>query len=113
MADMDDILGGQQDELARLRYEMVKACEGREDFKHCRTVFDVYRRMYELHGEEAVKANMEQTLRQQNPSFGDAAIWATRILEQVVKGDKTKFERIYEQALLAAIRDQQQTDSGD
>ena len=107
MADMDDLLGGQQDELAKLRYEMVKACEGNEDFKHCRTVLDVYRRMYELHGEEAMKPNLEQTLRQFNPSFGDAAIWATRILEQVRKGNEAQFERVYDQAVSAAILDRQ------
>jgi len=52
MMGWDDVLGRQQDNLATLRYELAKLCEGSEDYRECRTVFDVCRKTLELYGEE-------------------------------------------------------------
>jgi hypothetical protein len=54
----DKLLGAQQDEIARNRYDLVKLVEGSSDFKGCKTPMDVFARKLELEGEEGFRASL-------------------------------------------------------
>lgn len=65
----DDLLGQQQDELARLRYELAKTLEGADDFQGCKTAMGVYRRLLELDEEHSLRNELRRSLEQLRPQL--------------------------------------------
>lgn len=95
MFTWDDVLGAQQDWLARLRYEMVKAVEGSAEFKDCKTVLDVFRRLLELEGEEVFRQRRAEYLAQSYPRLGDPDGWTSAFLAGVKAGDENGIHELF------------------
>jgi hypothetical protein len=99
---MDDILGQQQDELARQRYELAKVIESAPEFAGCKTAFDVFRRVLDLHGEDALRPLLNSSLTRSDPTF-DAKPWIDQLLHAVRENDQEQYSLIQQRALIAGM----------
>jgi hypothetical protein len=103
MPSWDDTLGAQQDENARGMYKLVKLCEGSEDFKDCKTPFQVFCRILELQGEEGAKRALTRFLREINPRFKNPEHWVSQMLPTLQEKDQAKFAELGERAVAASL----------
>src|SRR5262245_36395 len=92
--DIDDILGHQQDEIAKGRYTLAKGMEGSKDFQGCRTPFDFLCRHYDLIGDGAVTTFLANFARSLNAPTLNTSSWVTPLLNAVKAKDAKAFDRI-------------------
>jgi hypothetical protein len=101
--NLEDALGRMQDDLARLRYDLVRGREGSEDFRDCRTNMDVHRRVLELKGEAAFARSVEEISRQQFPGLPGRDAWVAQVVLAVQAQDGDRLDALYRQATLGRI----------
>jgi len=99
--DLNDILGHQQDDIIRLRFDLEKAKEQSGAFEGCETLFDFCCRMVKLGDAQGMRAELEQAFCRIRPSF-DAAPWVERLAQAVQVENAREFEEIYQRAIMAA-----------
>lgn len=103
--DFDDILGAQQDQIARDRYTLSKLIEERPEFKGCKTTFGVYQRIGVIGGDEGLRSFVADILFRQNkrphPQF-DPKLWIDRIQAAIKAGNEPDFRQVLADALLAS-----------
>lgn len=99
----DDLLGQQQDDIARLRYELAKTIEGAPDYQSG-TIggLDVYRRAIELGQEGALREELVNGLKRLRPDF-DPERFIDPIIQAIRDDDQAGFDQVYQKATIAAI----------
>lgn len=99
--DIDDILGQQQDDIIRGRFNLNRAKEQNAEFAQCDSLFDICRRMIELGDEPGVRQSLSDGILLIAPNF-DARPWVERLLEAVRNEAKSEFEQTHKQAINSA-----------
>lgn len=99
---MSDDLGQQQDDLARLRYELAKSLECADDFQQCNSAMDVYRRLLDLGQEGPLREELTRSLQRLSPGV-NAEPWLDPLVQAIRVNDQASFDKINQSALIAAI----------
>jgi hypothetical protein len=97
----DDLVGAQQDNNARLRYDMVREVEGNPDFQGCRTVLDVHTRELELSGEERMRMSLVSVARTQYPNLPNPEGWAAQVIQCVKEKNEQGLMSLYQRGVLS------------
>ena len=82
----DNVLGQQQDDIARLRCELSKLAGADDTLAGCQSAFDVFRRLIEQGKRNLVSTQLSDSLRALNTDF-DAKPWVDKLLAWAAIGN--------------------------